>query len=124
MPLLFFDVFLSLYIWASCIVMFSKIHEQSGGVELVSKRPGSKRHSYIRPENFFLACLITLLFVSIGSLSQAQDVNPAYKQLRTIVPVDLSPSRPTSLPGTSGPQFGGGWKRFQSQAHWSVIGCL
>jgi hypothetical protein len=87
--------------------MFSKTHEESGGVELASKPPGSKRHSYLRPENFFLACLITLLFVSIGSLSQAQDINPAYRQLRTVVPVDLSPSKPTSLPGTSGPQFGG-----------------
>jgi hypothetical protein len=75
---------------------------------LVSKRPGSKRYSCLRSANFFLACLITLLFVSIGSLSQAQDTNPAYRQLITVVPVDLCPSGPTSLPGTSGPQLGGG----------------
>ncbi|MFA6223003.1 MAG: hypothetical protein WC647_11885 [Desulfomonilaceae bacterium] len=73
-----------------------------------SEHSGSKRYSCLRSAKFFLACLITLFFVSIGSLSQAQDANPAYKQLRTVVPVDLSPSKPTSLPGTSGPQFGGG----------------
>jgi hypothetical protein len=69
---------------------------------------GSWGYVCLRSGRHLLACLTILLFVCIGSLTQAQDVNPAYKQVRTVVPVDLSPSRPTSLPGTSGPQYGGG----------------
>ncbi|MCX5873088.1 MAG: hypothetical protein NTY51_07625, partial [Deltaproteobacteria bacterium] len=60
--------------------------------------------------------LLTFLFSSVPSL--AQGVNPVYRQSQSVVPVDLAPSKPHSLPGTSGPQFGGGSDTIPFSSEW------